>query len=71
MAMGYTFAELAYTVLKEKAKPMNYKDITKEVLRFKSVTGKTPAQSLRATIAKDRRFKKVGKGTYALAEWKE
>jgi DNA-directed RNA polymerase delta subunit len=69
MATSGTFAELAYAILKKKGKSIHYKDITKEILILKSVTGKTPAQSLRAIIAKDKRFKRVGKGTYGLAEW--
>ncbi len=48
---------------------MHYKEITQEVLKVKSVHGKTPAQTLRAAVAKDSRFKKVDRGMYALAEW--
>lgn len=66
-----TYASLAYKVLKEWGKPLHYKNITKEILKVKDTKGKTPQQTLRVIITKDKKFVKVKRGIYGLKEWVE
>jgi len=66
-----SFANLAYKILKENEKPMNYKDITKEILKIKKTKGKTPDETIRVKLAKDSRFIRFNRGIYGLKEMGE
>jgi DNA-directed RNA polymerase delta subunit len=68
-AVKESYNELAYIALKKHGKPMHYRDITAEVVKFKREVGNTPSQSLRVAISKDKRFVKTSRGIYGLAEW--
>jgi len=64
-----TFASLAYEVLKHEGKPIHYKSIAEKVLIKKTSKGKTPIETLRVEINRDKRFVKVSRGIYGLKEW--
>ena len=64
-----TFANLAHKVLKDRGHPMHYKDIAEGVLKKKTSRGKTPIETLRVEINRDKRFVKVSRGIYGLKEW--
>jgi len=50
---------------------MHYKKITEEVLKRSKSVGATPENTMFARMTTDNknRFKKAGKGTFALTEW--
>ena len=63
--------EVCYQILKEHGKPMHYKKITEEVLKRSKSVGATPENTMFARMTTDNknRFKKAGKGIFALTEW--
>ena len=67
--MNESFKDLAYRILKAKGSPMNYRDLTKEVLKYRKTEGKTPHLTLRAVMYKDAAFVRVERGVYGLTEW--
>jgi restriction system protein len=76
-----TFADAAYTILKEAGEPLHYREITERALERQLVEteGKTPAATLNAIITLEikraqkggslARFVRVGRGIVALSEW--
>ncbi len=63
--------EVCYKILKEKGKPMHYKEITEIVLKESNSLGQTPQNTMFARMSTDtkERFKHLGKGVFALTEW--
>jgi len=61
-------ADLAYEVVKKANRPMHYREITKEVSKTKKLTGRSPDLTVLGSMLKDkdRRFRRVGVGTYAI-----
>jgi len=57
---------IALKILEESEKPMKIKDITKLVLEKKSLTTKTPYNTVSAILQRSEYVTKVGKATYAL-----
>lgn len=73
-----TWRDVTYEVLIEKKKPVHYLDITKEAIKRKNFTGKTPERTIVAELSyeirgkyKGDRFKALGGGYYGLTEWEE
>ena len=56
--------------IREKC-PLHYKELTKIIMRERSLGGRTPHETVRSAIGTDSRFKRVAEGVYALAEWTE
>lgn len=69
MAKNKSFADIAYGILKDKARPLASHELTQEVLRLKETRGKTPQATLVSALTRDGRFRRVGPGKYGLAEW--
>ena len=63
--------EVAWGILKKRGIPLHYTEITRLVMRKRPLTGRTPANSVRARLGSDPRFKRVAEGVYALAEWSD
>ncbi len=63
--------DLAVEILQEKRRPLHYKELTDLIMKKKKIAGRTPQNTIRAAIAYDTRFKRVGEGVYALAVWDE
>ncbi len=62
--MPESFADCAYRILRQRGKPMHYRELTNEVLRFVKSGGKTPAATLNSAMGSDRRFIRIGRGFY-------
>lgn len=68
--VGTPITETAYVVLEERAHPMHYHELTREVqMRGMAVGGRNPANTLLAHLSRDDRFYRPGRGTYGLREW--
>ncbi|HXZ95270.1 MAG TPA: winged helix-turn-helix domain-containing protein [Dehalococcoidia bacterium] len=64
-------ADVAYEVLKKAGTPLYYRELYEKISQTGfDIHGKDPATNLIAHIGNDPRFKRVKRGTYALAEWK-
>ena len=63
--------EAAMQIFLEEGKPIHYKELTKMLLSKCNLTGKTPHESVRSLLGRDKRFKRVAEGIYALSEWEE
>lgn len=50
---------------------MHYMELTRLILRERSLSGRTPHETVRAAVGTDPRFKRVAEGVYALTEWEE
>lgn len=62
--------DAAYEVIKKTGQPMTYRDVTDRLLEAGvSIPGRSPQANLLAHLVRDQRFQRVGRGTYALAEW--
>ena len=57
---------IALKLLKESEKPMNVKEITKLLLEEKSLTSKTPYNTISAILQRSDLVTKIGKATYVL-----
>ena len=71
-----TFLEAAWQVLNQAGEPLHYREITSRAIEQSLVDteGKTPARTMNAQLSTDirgggSRFARVGRGTYALAQW--
>ena len=64
-------ADAAWRLIKDIGQPVYYKDLA-ERLRESGVTipGRDPQANLLSYIARDQRFKRIARGTYALTEWR-
>ena len=68
-----SIADVAYEILRKKGEPLYYKDLTKLIQKKKEIKGKTPWNTVNASLCTNPKFKRVGKsrsGIYALKEWK-
>jgi DNA-directed RNA polymerase delta subunit len=65
-----TIAEIAYEILKKRGEPLHYKEITNLIMKSKEVKGKTPWNTVNASLCTNPKFKRVDKGTYALSDKK-
>lgn len=65
---GPSVSDLAAQILARRRKPMSIQDISKQVLRAKKggEPGENFTQNLGAALARDGRFYRAGRGTYAL-----
>ena len=57
---------IALKILQESEKPLNVREITKLVLEQKSLTSKTPYNTISAILQRSDRVTKIGKATYTL-----
>ena len=65
--------DLAYQMLKKEGKPIHYKILTNKIMKKKKFTGKTPWDTVNASLCTHSEFKRIGgqrSGIYGLAEWK-
>lgn len=61
--------EKAHLVIKEKNKPLHFRDVAKLIDEHKLSKKKTHPQTVHNELIKDEKFVLVGRGTYALREW--
>ncbi|NCA93720.1 MAG: hypothetical protein EOM84_00930 [Sphingobacteriia bacterium] len=61
--------EKAYLIIKEKNKPLHFRDVAKLIDEFRLSRKKTHPQTVHNELIKDEKFVLVGRGTYALKEW--
>lgn len=61
--------EKAYLVIKEKNKPLHFREVAKLIDKHKLSKKKTHPQTVHNELIKDDKFVLVGRGTYALKEW--
>lgn len=73
MAKQKLIKELAYEILKKDEKPLHYKEITRKIMKKRTLTGKRPWLTVNARLCTNPKFKRIGKGRtgiYGLTEWK-
>ncbi len=64
-------ADAANDLLARAAEPLHYRELaTRLIEQGIVISDKNPAATLLSQIARDARFKRVGRGTYGLASWK-
>lgn len=63
--------DLAIEILREHGKPMHYRDIFKEMRRFKHFKGKTPEKSVYSVLTRASELTRVEKGVFELKDGKE
>jgi len=61
--------EKAHLVIKEKNKPLHFREVAKLIDEYKLSKKKTHPQTVHNELIKDEKFVLVGRGTYALSEW--
>lgn len=61
--------EKAHLIIKEKNKPLHFRDVAKLIDEHKLSKKKTHPQTVHNELIKDEKFVLVGRGTYALREW--
>lgn len=61
--------EKAHLVIREKNKPLHFRDVAKLIDEYKLSKKKTHPQTVHNELIKDEKFVLVGRGTYALREW--
>ena len=67
---GGSIADYAYSLLHDSGKPTYYKNLAAKILEAGiTIPGRDPAANLLSHMGRDDRFKRVKRGTYALAEW--
>lgn len=69
---GKSIADIAYEVMRglEKREPIHYKKLSELVFQAgKTIPGKDPSANLITHIGRDARFKRTGRGLYALTDW--
>lgn len=66
-----TIRDAVVEIFNKEKRPLHYKEITERLLPEYRIRGKTPHETVRSKIGTDRRFKRVGEGIYALADWEE
>lgn len=65
-----SLADAAYEAVKEIGEPVYYKDLAEHLVGIGvAIPGRDPKANLLSYIARDERFKRIKRGTYALAEW--
>ncbi|MDX9913113.1 MAG: HTH domain-containing protein [Candidatus Moranbacteria bacterium] len=61
--------EKAHLVIREKNKPLHFREVAKLIDEYKLSKKKTHPQTVHNELIKDEKFVLVGRGTYALREW--
>jgi len=62
-----SFKSLIYSVMKNKQRPMHYKEITEEVNIIKPYKGKTPLKTTLGILSREKNsFVRINKGVYRL-----
>lgn len=65
-----SYLALAVTILKERNKPMNLDDLSKEILRRRRKPhGKTPKKSIYSALWHAKEITTTKNGLYSLKEW--
>lgn len=65
-----SITDAAYAVVKKIGQPLYYKDLADRLVDAgTSIPGRDPNANLLSYMARDQRFQRVGRGTYALVEW--
>jgi len=63
-------ADAAYELVSKAGQPMHYRDLADRLIDAGvSIWGRDPHANLLSYVARDARFQRIGRGTYALAEW--
>ncbi len=66
-----TVAGIAEEILRARKRPLHYLELTRLILEKRTITSRTPANTVSSVLATDARFKRVAEGVYALAGWKK
>jgi hypothetical protein len=66
-----SIADVTEEILLNAGHPLHYKVLTPLLLEQCKLTGKTPHESVRSSLATNPKFKRVAEGTFALTIWKE
>lgn len=66
-----TVADLAEEILRARKHPLHYLELTRLILEKRTITSRTPANTVSSVLATNPRFKRVAEGVYALASWKK
>ena len=63
------WSDAIHTVLSKAERPLHEQEITREILDsgLKQTQGQTPERTVNYTLNRDPRFRRVGRGLYALA----
>ena len=62
---------VAEEILQKTGQPLHYKELTKMLIDKCDLSGKTPYESVRSSLATNPKFKRIAEGTYALTSWTE
>ena len=69
-ASNGSVADEAYKLVSEGGQPIYYKDIADRLIDAGvSIPGRDPQANLLSYIARDQRFRRIGRGMYSLTEW--
>jgi len=67
---GTSFVEAVYHLLKDAGEPLHYKEIYRQLRdQLFYIGGSAALSNLVVQLSRDRRFMRVGRGVYGLAEW--
>jgi len=61
-----SYRYLAKKILEESNEPMSVREITEQILKIKSVIGKTPDKSISSVLQGSKEFRRVRPGTYTI-----
>lgn len=71
MKARISIADTAEKILLDISHPIHYKNLTPLLIEKCNLTGKTPQESVRSALARDRRFKRTAEGVFGLSIWSE
>ena len=71
MRMIVSTPKAAEELLEKTGAPMHYRQITDLILQKCNLHGKTPYETVRASIGNSPKFVRIAEGIYALSKWKE
>lgn len=60
---------IAYDLLKQKGKPMHYRDLADLIMKRRKIEGKTPYRTVGSRLSTGKMFKRIDTGIYGLSEW--
>ena len=63
-------ADIAYEILTKHKKPLHFREITKELIKIRSLNVKEPYYAVNASMSGDKRFMRAKRGVWGLVKWK-